>query len=239
MAGRALATSRTRARDSGCRLAWARPAANASVSVDDHQGRHQFRLAPREGSGLVEDHRVDAAEFFQRRAILDHDAGAEQPAAGHHLHGGNGEAQRAGAGDDEHGDRRHQRIMPAVAEHQPADERGGRQRVHGGRIEARQPVGDADIARLALFGRRHQAHQFGEERVVAGRGDLDDQRAGEVEFAGMDLRCRACTVSGADSPVSSERSMSLMPSMTRPSAGSRSPAAMAMRMPGFRSRAAT
>ena len=39
----------------------------------------------------------------------------------------------------------------------------------GGRIEARQPVGDADIARLALFGRRHEPDEFAEECVVARR----------------------------------------------------------------------
>ena len=93
-----------------------------------HERRHELRLAPRQRAGLVEDHRIDGGELFQRRAVLDHDAGAEQASAGHHLHGGNGKAQRAGAGDDEDGDGRHQRVVPAMAQQQPADQRDGGQR---------------------------------------------------------------------------------------------------------------
>ena len=76
--------------------------------------------------------------------------------------------------------------MPAVAQQQPADERDGRQRVDGGRIEARQPVGDADVARLALLGRRHEPHQLAEEGVVAGGGDFHRDGGCDVHLARVD-----------------------------------------------------
>ena len=66
-------------------------------------------------AGLVEDDRVDAGEPFERRAVLQHDAAAHEEAARHDLHRRNGEAERAGAGDDENGDRRGQRLVPSGA----------------------------------------------------------------------------------------------------------------------------
>ena len=63
------------------------------------------RLSERQRSGLVEKHGVDLGKALQRRTVLDHDAFLEEAARGHDLDDGNGKAQRAGAGDDQDGDR--------------------------------------------------------------------------------------------------------------------------------------
>ena len=86
----------------------------------------ELRLASGQRAGLVEDDRVDAGELFERRAVLQHDAAAEQQAARHDLHRRHGEPERAGAGDDQHGDAGHQRLVPAAARDEPAEE--GRRR---------------------------------------------------------------------------------------------------------------
>ena len=75
--------------------------------------------------------------------------------------------------------------MPAVAEHQPGDQRGGGKGVHGGRIETRQPVGEADVFRLALLGGQHQAHQFAKESIGPGGGHAYGEGRREVDLARM------------------------------------------------------
>ena len=73
----------------------------------------------------------------------------EQPAGGGDLHGRHGQRQRAGAGDDEHGDGRGQRALPAVPGGDPAEEGREPQHVHGRRVEARGAVGEAHVAAAA------------------------------------------------------------------------------------------
>ncbi len=60
----------------------------------------------------------------------------------------------------------------------------------GGGVDARHPVGEADVAGAALLRRLHQAHDLGEERILAhGRHPGADGR-GQVEGPGVQQRAR-------------------------------------------------
>ena len=78
---------------------------DAPVSADRDVVAHERRTALGERAGLVEHHRVDLGEPLERAAVLDHDAALEQAPRRHDLHHRHGEAERAGAGDDQHRDR--------------------------------------------------------------------------------------------------------------------------------------
>ena len=63
-----------------------------------------------------------------------------------------------------------QRRLPGDADEQrPAEEGRQRQAVHRRRVEPRDAVGEHDVARAALLGELHQAHDLGEQRALAGR----------------------------------------------------------------------
>ena len=81
---------------------------------------------------------VDVGEPLERVAGIEHHAVAEHRARRDHLHRRHGEAERAGTGDDQHGDGDHQRRLPRQAEQQPADEGRQRGQVHDRRVEARR-----------------------------------------------------------------------------------------------------
>ena len=71
----------------------------------------QPRLALRQRAGLVHHQRVDLLQHLQRLGVLDQHAvlARPRPIADHDRHR-RGQAQRAGAGDDQHGDRVDQRV---------------------------------------------------------------------------------------------------------------------------------
>ena len=96
----------------------------------------QRRLAQRQRAGLVEHDRVDLGQPLEAVGGLDQHALAEQPAGRGHLHGRHGQRQRAGTGDDEHGDGDRQRALPPLPGEEPAEEGGEAEDVHGRRIEA-------------------------------------------------------------------------------------------------------
>ena len=96
----------------------------------DRTAVDQPRLANREGAGLVEDHGVHLGEALERAAILDHDALLEQAPRGNDLHHRNGEAERAGARDDQDRDGDGERPVDVAGCSHPADER--RRRSSGG-----------------------------------------------------------------------------------------------------------
>ena len=62
----------------------------------------QGRLAFGQGSGLVDDERVDRSEPLQCRGIAHQDAGLGAAAGRHHDRDRRGETERARAGDDQH-----------------------------------------------------------------------------------------------------------------------------------------
>ena len=70
----------------------------------------QPRLALGDRAGLVEDDGVDRGHPLQRLGVADEDAGLGAAAGRDHDRDRRRQAERAGAGDDEHADRRDQRI---------------------------------------------------------------------------------------------------------------------------------
>ena len=149
-------------------------------------GGNKPRPADRQRTRLVESDGVDLRQTLKRRPILDHDAAAEEFAGGHDLDDGNGEAERAGAGDDQHRDGNQHRLFPVAADEAPTKEGRERQEVDDGRIERGRAVGDPPVAGAAAFGRFHQADDFGKQRVPRKARGADRQRAGEVHRAGTD-----------------------------------------------------
>ena len=145
----ALAAAAT-ALASGCLLASASEPASARSLGRDVGGVGEARLRQGQRAGLVEDDGVDVGQPLEAVAGVEHDAVAEHRARRHHLHRRHGEAERAGTGDDQHGDGDHQRRLPRHAEQQPAKERQQRRQVDDRRIESRGAVGEPHVGRALL-----------------------------------------------------------------------------------------
>ncbi len=104
---------------------------------------------------------------------LDHDAVLEQAARGHHLHDRHRQPQRAGTGDDEHGDGDADGAVPVAGGGHPA-RRSGTRRHAPRRIKLRRAVGQPAIAGAPAFGRFHQAHHLGQNGLFrAGGGNYE------------------------------------------------------------------
>ena len=112
-AARAAATM---AAASGCSLARSTLAASRSSRLVEACRRHDRgdrRPAFGQRAGLVDDQRVDLLQPLQRLGVLDQHAGLGAAADADHDRHRRGEAERAGAGDDQHGDRGDQRVGEA------------------------------------------------------------------------------------------------------------------------------
>ena len=105
---------------------------------------------------------------LQRLARMEDEPAAEERPGGDHLHRRDGEAERAGTGDDQHRDRDEQRLLPAGPEREPADERRERRSMHDRHVEPRGAVGEAHVGRALLDGALEQAVDLVEERAGAG-----------------------------------------------------------------------
>ena len=83
-----------------------RPAAAARSPSKPAAGTigDDLRLAFGQRAGLVDDERVDLLHALQRFGVLDQHAGLRAAADADHDRHRRGEAERTGAGDDEHGD---------------------------------------------------------------------------------------------------------------------------------------
>lgn len=150
----------------------------------------EARPAQRQRSGLVESDRVHLGQPLDAGTVLDHDAVFKQAARRDHLHDRHGEPERAGAGDDEHGDSNADGPVPIARRQHPADEGQQRGGVDHGRIKPCRPVGEPPVAGAAAFGRLHQAHHFGQEGILRPRRRGQRERPGEVQRAGPDRRAR-------------------------------------------------
>ena len=93
-------------------------------------------LAGGDRPGLVQDHGVDGAGGLQGLVALDEDAELGAAAGGHHQGGRGGQAERARAGDDQHGQGGAERVTGRAARQQPA---GQRQRRAGQHATGRTP----------------------------------------------------------------------------------------------------
>ncbi len=159
-----------------------------------HAVRHEAEAAQRERARLVEDNGIGGGEPFEGRGRLQEDALLHQPGARQHLDDRHGQAQGAGAGDDQDGDRDHQRRLPShAAQEGPAEEGGQRQAVHDGGVGPRHAVGQRHEAAAALLGHLHEADDLGQERAFAHGPDAHAQGGHEVDGAGKDAvaRCYA------------------------------------------------
>ena len=122
-----------------------------------------------------------------------------------------GETERAGAGDDQDGNGGEDRRAPVAAgRDEPSDESGGGEQVHHRRIEPRDPVRQADVAAAAMLGGLQHPRHLGEKGLARRAQHLGLDRAREVQASGLERVARAGGT-GADSPVTIDRSTSVPP----------------------------
>ena len=74
---------------------------------------NDLRLSLCQGAGLVEHQCVDFREELERLGVLDQDSCRRSFASGHHDRHRCGQSERAGTGDDQHGDSVNQRVRQA------------------------------------------------------------------------------------------------------------------------------
>ena len=195
-----------RRRDDGARRADARspapgwPRAAAGRLLDDARrgnDRDHARLALGQRAGLVDDQRVDLLHPLQRLGDLDQHAGRRALADADHDRHRRREAERAGAGDDQHGHRGDQGVgeRGAGSPDRPGDERHERDRDHRRHEPAATTVGEALDRRAACAApratMRDDARQHGVRPDPLG---AHDERAGAVHRAADE------PVAGAASP---------------------------------------
>ena len=121
---------------------------------------------------------VDAARLLEHLRALDEDAELRAAAGADHQRGRRREAERARAGDDQHGDGGGERRRDAspVSE-QPAGERRERDDDDDGHEDGRDPVGEPLDRRLARLRLGDEARDLGERGVGADPGRADDEPA--------------------------------------------------------------
>ena len=163
-----------------------------------------MRAAFGQCAGFVEDDGINARRFFHRRRVLVPDAVPHRLAHADHNRGGRSKAEGAGAGDDQHRDRVHQRGC-RVALQRPGEGEGGNGNGNHRRHEdGGGAVGDAGDGRFAalrfgecrhhvakqglateLFGAINQAavaHQGASQYAAAGRFRFRSRFAGQMAF---------------------------------------------------------
>ena len=147
------------------------------------------RLPLGDGPRLVEEHRADAAEPLQRLAPADQDPVLGRLAGPDEDRGGGREAQRAGAGDDEHRDERdgredHRGRRPEV---EPHDERGERHDQDDRHEHAGDAIRQSLDRRFAGLGVLHHADDLAKRRVLADARGAERDAAGGVDGAADDF----------------------------------------------------
>ncbi len=104
---------------------------------------------------------VRLGQAFQPVGGLEQHAALKQAAGSDNLHRRHGKPERAGTGDDQHGDGGQQCALPVAGRPPPSGQRPGGQDMHGRGIDAGGPVGQLYVFGTALFGGLHQAHDLG------------------------------------------------------------------------------
>ena len=233
LAGRRIEAAHRRERDACARLAAATMAAasGCSLAALDAGGepqhlvlveawrrhdRDDLRLAFGQRAGLVDDERVDLLHALERLGILDQHAGLRAAADADHDRHRRGEAERAGAGDDQHAHGGDQRVGEARLrpEHRPGGE-GERPRPRSppARTSPRPDRRAAGSARASAAPRDH-LHDLRQQRVAADLVGAHHEAAGLVERAADDLARRRPWSTGIDSPVTIDSSSAERPSIT-------------------------
>ena len=150
----------------------------------DHCG-----LALGERAGLVDDKRIDLLHALKRLGVLDQDTGLRAASdADHDRHRG-GKAKRAGAGDDQHGDRRDQAIAHRRrrADQRPDDEGDRRDRDYRRHEPAGNGIGKPLDRRTAALGIGDHLDDPREHGVAADLLGAHHEAAGLVDRAADQL----------------------------------------------------
>ena len=148
------------------------------------------KTGARERAGLVEDHRFDLGEAFQRGAGFDEEPFAIKPSDGRRGHGRDGKAQRAGACDDQNGDGDIQRLAQVAGIDHPACKGQRGKDMHHGRIEGRGTVGQRGIAVAHVLGGFDQPCHLAQASVISNGHRVDLDGCGEVNLSGAQHRAR-------------------------------------------------
>ena len=156
-----------------------------------HDGDH-LRLALGQRSRLVDHQRVDLLHALQRFGVLDQHAGLRAaPDADHDRHR-RGEAERTGAGNDEHADggdqpERHARLRPEPG---PGAERDQRHEDDDRHEPAGNLIGQPLDRRARTLRVRYHLHDLGQQRIAADLVGAHDEPAGLIERACDHLAAR-------------------------------------------------
>ena len=148
---------------------------------------HEADAALGDGARLVEDDRRDLARPLQNLGAANEDAELGAAARSDHQRRRRGQPERARAGDDEHCDRRRERIRRVAGCEEPPGQRRDRDRHHDRDEDrghaVREPLHGC-FARLRLG---DEARDLGEGRVGADPGRPDDEAPGNVDRRADDL----------------------------------------------------
>ena len=106
-------------------------------------------------------------------------------AGAHHDGGGRGQAQRAGAGDDQDGDKDGEREGLVPRAQIPGDACDEGDHKHGGHKDAGYLVGQFGDGRLAALGFLHQANDLRQRRIIAHLLRPHAEGAGGVDGGGI------------------------------------------------------
>ena len=174
---------------SGCSLPCSRAAAKRSRVASSVPGCAAIFDHPRaafgQGAGLVDHQGGHPLQPLQRLGAAHQHAGLGAAADADHDRHRRGEAERAGAGDDQHADGGDQPIGQARLrpDEEPGEEGDDGDGDDGGHEPGGDLVGQALDRRPAALGLAHHLHDAGQQRVAADLLGAQDQRARAVEGA--------------------------------------------------------
>ncbi len=137
--------------------------------------------AGRDGAGLVEHDRVDGPGRLEHLRATDQDAELGAATGADHQCGRRGQAERAGAGDDEDGDRRREGVRGVAGEQQPAQQGEERDHQHDRDEHRGDAVGEALDRSLGPLRLLDQPGDLREPGVGADAGGSDDEATGGVD----------------------------------------------------------
>ena len=150
----------------------------------------QHRFAPRQRTGLVDRQYADLLGAFECLAVLDQDAGGGTSSGRHHDRGRCGQAERAGAGDHQHGDGIDQRRAENPTEGPPGDERAQGNDADDGHEDRRDAIGESLHRCFRALCLGDQTDDASEQGVLADTGRSAAQHSLAVGRGGKDAVAR-------------------------------------------------
>ncbi len=151
------------------------------------QNVRHFRLARGDRSGLIKRDDLHFAGGFQCFAGLEEDAGLCAHAVPDHDGDRCCQAERTGAGNNEHGDRARQRKADGLPRDQPADHHNDGDADDGRNEDAGYLIGDPGDRRFRRGGIRDHVDDLAERRVFPDAGRSRGDVAGLVDGRSTDL----------------------------------------------------